>query len=100
MRRLSNKAAFIIEKFDRDTIKDKAKFGLSLEIVTIVHRIQGLVERVLDPEITIPGGILLWVRKSYLKGFFNQWCQEAGVAIATKMYVSNELLLNLPSTYL
>ena len=70
-RGLGGIAAFT-EKFERDTIEDNAKVGIGLEKVTIVHGIQHLVERVLDPELTVPGGILLRVRESRLRGFFDK----------------------------
>jgi hypothetical protein len=73
--------------------------------MTILHGKQRLVERVLDPELTKPGRVLLLVRKRCLRGFFDQWLEEEVVAMDAETCISNKLPFYLKvrtgnSTYL
>ena len=88
---LGDLSALFAEKFNRDVVKDNGEFGLGFEKVTMMHGAQGLAERILEPELTIPCGILLWVRKGRLRGFSDQRRFEEVVAKDTEMCVSNEL---------
>jgi len=81
---------FVI-KFYRDAVKNNAEFGLGLEKVTIIRGTQGLAERILDPELTEPCRMMLWVRNGHLRRLSNQRCLEEMVAKQTDMCVSNEL---------
>jgi hypothetical protein len=94
------RSALFAEKFNRQAVKDNAEFGLGFEKVTKVRGAQGLAERILEPELTIPCGVLRWVWKGDFRGFCDQRCFEEVVAKETEMRVSNELPFYLGHCFL
>lgn len=90
---LGGLSALFAEKFKRDAVKDNAEFALGFEKLTKMLGDQGSAERILQPELTIPCGILLWVWKGRVRRFPDEWRFEEGVAKETEMCVSNELPL-------
>jgi len=58
-----------------------------------------LAEWILEPELTIPCGILLWVWKGRLRGFFDQRRFKEVVTKDTEIWVSNSLLFYLNAAF-
>ena len=91
-RALCRLSALFAKKFIRDAVDNNTEFGLCFEEVTIMHGDQGLAERILEPELTIPRGILVWVRKGCIRRFSDQGRFEEVIAKGTEICVSNKLL--------
>lgn len=83
--------SFVIEKFEQETIHYDTKLGCCLENVTMILRIQCFIERVFDPNITIPAGILPWVWQRRFRRIFDKGRGKEMVAMDAEIIVSNEI---------